>query len=548
MINRLLPLLCALALLAAGGLHAADEDEALRVIILANRADPDSIELAHFYALRRGVPEDNIIALPLSADETITRAEFQATLFQPLQDELVKRRWIAGFDSGTTAGPGRKKYLMLGHKISYLVVCRGVPLRVEADPTLPVDWRGPLLDPALKTNAAAVDSELALLPQSGFPLTGFVRNPLYRNDAPISIAEGQVVRVSRLDGPTAADARRLVDEAIAVERTGLIGRGYIDLGGPHPQGDQWLTATGKELAALGFDTDTDHAPATMPLPARFDAPVLYFGWYAGDMTGPFKREGFRFPPGAIALHIYSFSATSLRNANAGWTAQLIARGVTATFGNVYEPYLEFTQQPHLLLQALARGWTLGEAAAYSQEVFSWMTMVVGDPLYRPFKVTLEEQERNLAKLPAGLRTYVMMRRIRLLAAAGKTAEAVAAGREAQATGFSLPLALTLADIQRTAGDGAGAKASLAGILALSVFKPDEAPLAAAAAAQYEAMGDATSALRLWQKLLSSGGYSIEERLAWLRAGLATARVAKDGGQASQWEADVQKLDPAVVKK
>ncbi len=542
--SRTLIALLAFVLPAVSGLRAAEDDPAQRVIILANSAADDSVALARYYAQRRGVPAENIIAFPLSKEEIISRTEYQTTLGQPLQDELVKRHWIDGLATDESDALGRKRYVMLGHRISYLVICRGVPLRIEHDPAQPVDLHPPLLNQALRTNGAAVDSELALLAQSGFPLTGFVSNPLFHNASPMRLTEGQVVKVSRLDGPTGADARRLVDQAMAAESTGLIGRAYIDLGGPHPQGDGWLAEAGKKLEALGFETDTDHKPETMTAEARFDAPAVYFGWYIGDLNGPFKREGFRFPPGAIALHIYSYSAWTLHSATAGWVGPLIARGVTATFGNVNEPYLQFTLQPQLLVEALSRGWSLGDAAAYAQPVYSWMTVVVGDPLYRPFRVPIEDQWRNRAALPAESRAYVLVRQMRLLTAAGQGAEAIRLGREAQQTGASLPVALTLAELEAATGDRAGARQSLEELLNPGAFTAAEAPLAVAGARQLEALGEQKAALEVWDKLLDRSRLTREDRVVWLPLGLATARSAKDLRLISHWEADLEVLDSA----
>ena len=112
------------------------------------------------------------------------------------------------------------------------------------------------------------------------------------------------------------------------------------------------------------------APRLLPIrrvSARFDSPVFYFGWYAENLNGPFAREGFAFPPGAVAMHIYSYSAQSLRSAATGWCGPFVARGVTATVGNVFEPLLGFTHRPDLLVRALSLGKNFG------------------DPLYRPFK-------------------------------------------------------------------------------------------------------------------------------------------------------------------
>ena len=92
----------------------------------------------------------------------------------------------------------------------------------------------------------------------------------------------------------------------------------------------------------------------------------------------------RFTPGAVAVHIHSFSAASLRNPAAHWAAPLLVRGAAATMGNVYEPYLDLTPHLDIFNDRLLGGFTFAESAYMSLKVLSWMTTIVGDPLYRPF--------------------------------------------------------------------------------------------------------------------------------------------------------------------
>jgi hypothetical protein len=95
----------------------------------------------------------------------------------------------------------------------------------------------------------------------------------------------------------------------------------------------------------------------------------------------------QFVPGAVAVHIHSFSARTLRDPNANWVAPLVTRGVAATTGNVYEPYLDLTPHLDVLNERLLQGFTFAESVYMSLKVLSWMTTVVGDPLYRPFAGT-----------------------------------------------------------------------------------------------------------------------------------------------------------------
>jgi tetratricopeptide (TPR) repeat protein len=90
-------------------------------------------------------------------------------------------------------------------------------------------------------------------------------------------------------------------------------------------------------------------------------------------------------PGAVAYHLHSYSAHVLRTPDQYWVGPLLAKGVTATIGYVEEPYLEWTINVAALMADLTfYGFSFGEAAYAAQQVLSWQTTVVGDPLYCPF--------------------------------------------------------------------------------------------------------------------------------------------------------------------
>ena len=133
-------------------------DLADRVIILANSDDPDSMRIAHYYAEKRAVPVENIIALPMPTNETISWREFVLGIWQPLQDQLVERGWIDGTAMKLFDDVGRRKMAFAGHRISYLVACRGVPLRINHDPALISEVNGLSERNQFKTNHASVDS------------------------------------------------------------------------------------------------------------------------------------------------------------------------------------------------------------------------------------------------------------------------------------------------------------------------------------------------------------------------------------------------------
>jgi uncharacterized protein (TIGR03790 family) len=550
--RRIWPVLLAVFAIATfRGAERAPEDPPLAadsVLILANSDDPDSLQIARHYAAVRGVPAENLLSLKMPLREAITWREFVATIWDPLLERLVPTGWIDAVPMMTSDFVGRKKYAPNRHRIAALVVCRGVPLKIEHDPALSAEVKPFTARDEFRTNGGAVDGELSLLALPNYPINAFVPNPLFQNERPTSHELAQVVRVARLDGPTPADALELVDRAVAAERTGLLGRAYVDLANRDNVGDPWLESAARQLAELGFDTSVDREPGTMPATARIDAPVLYFGWYSETVDGPFQLPGFRFAPGAIALHIHSWSAATLRLSNGGWTGPLVARGVTATVGNVFEPYLQFTHPPHFLLRALARGWTLAEAAYYALPALSWQAVLIGDPLYRPFAVSHEQQMAELARLPPQLAPYAVLRRMRQLDAAGKREDATALGISSQRTVPGLAVGVALARRFQEAGELEAAGNALGFAPLLTSFDANEWALAREAARLLEAAGRANRAIGVWRTLLATPALPPELRLAWLPEAQQAARAARDTAQLRIWQTDLAALTAAAEKK
>lgn len=531
-----------LAALAWGGASRLQaEDLAKRVVLVTNSDDPDSLRIAQHYAEVRGVPAENILSLPMSRSETINWPEFVKTIWQPLEDRLVEKKWIDGIGTTLTDGAGRRKYAFNGHRIAYLILCRGVPLRIAADGNLVMAGARPALPGFLGSNQASVDSELSLLAQTTPPLNGFVPNVLYRNDQPNEYQLAAVVKVARLDGPTAADANQLVDRAMTAERSGLLGRAYVDIGGKYAEGDRWFETTAKEIGELGFDLEVDRSPQTILLGARFDAPVLYFGWYSDQVTGPFLLPGFQFPPGAIAEHIHSYSAETLHSATSHWCGPLLAAGVTATVGNVFEPDLHYLHRPDLLLHALAGGATFGDAAYYSLPVLSWQSVAVGDPLYRPFGRKFTEQWAQRDQLPERLAGYATLRRLRQLDAAKKGAEALTLAQEIQRKTPSLALGLELSRRLQAAQKKPAAVDALGFVRHLRQIRPDEWALVRDCAVQLERLGAPAQAREVYRTLLREPNLPRDLRAPWLREAKTAATNARDYDQAATWGRELDDL-------
>lgn len=371
-------------------------------IVIYNTALPDSVELAKFYAQQRGIARDHLVGLLCSVEEEISREQFDTTIAEPLRGIFKERRWWTTRDT--------PEQTITGSAIHFVAVCRGVPLKIKATAT-PYDGDQPGAGPAFNRNEASVDSELALLANPSRQISGPARNLYFKSFRAITeFQDATILLVCRLDGPTIAAARRLIVDAIAAEKNGLWGRAYIDgannMSGGRELGDQWLAEIPEQLHKAGIPVIYDNAPETFPQGYPMTDCALYYGWYTENIAGPFNQPEFRFVPGAIAVHIHSFSAVTLRDPNAGWVGPLVARGAGASIGNVYEPFLQMTSYLALFNDRLLHGFTLAESAYASLPALSWMSVVVGDPLYRPCASWLQlEAGADSSKTGSNWRTY-----------------------------------------------------------------------------------------------------------------------------------------------
>jgi uncharacterized protein (TIGR03790 family) len=384
-------------------LHATSPAE--EVVVVFNKNLPDSKGVAEYYAQRRQIPRDRLFGLDLPTTETMTRAEYEHQLAQPLLRKLRDGGLLVYSESSSHQNHEKESGgLPVEAKIRYATLCYGVPLKILSDPNLKEDGVDKLR-PELRRNDAAVDSELSLLPivSPKPPIYGAFVNHFYAttNPAVLSPTNGLLL-VGRLDGPNAEIARGLVDKAIQADAEGLWGRAYFDsrgiTNGSYALGDDWIRGAAAVTTKLGFETVLDREPTTFAASFPMSQIALYAGWYDGTVSGPFTRPKVEFMPGAFAYHLHSFSAQTIRSPTSNWVGPLLAKGVTATMGCVEEPYLEGTPDIQtFIIRFVYYGFSFGEAAYACQSSLSWQTTVVGDPLYRPFAKKPLEQHAELVR-------------------------------------------------------------------------------------------------------------------------------------------------------
>ena len=203
-----------------------------------------------------------------------------------------------------------------------------------------------------------------------------------------------MLMVSRLDGPSFQIAKGLIDKAIRAEEKGLKGKAYVDWGysgAEKNKRDPLVERYNRSLAELAQMLRersnlavVEEKTSALFEPNQCPATAIYFGWYSLQKY----IDSFQFVDGAIGIHIASLEAVSLRDsASSQWCPAMLTRGVTATIGAMAEPYLEAFPDPRSFIECLLDGHCLVEAYAKTNPFNSWQMVLIGDPLYKPFKTS-----------------------------------------------------------------------------------------------------------------------------------------------------------------
>lgn len=526
---------CLLVCLAL--LRASAAEPRTDVIVLYNSALKESGDVAKHYAAARNIPESHLLGLKLSDKERVSRSDFKQTLQQPLWDWLVQQKHFVPVPPGS----GLTNLALMDANVRYLTICYGVPLQVSRDENLKEDASDKF--PAeLRRNESAVDNELAALPlfSAKPPAVGLFNNHgfLATNTALLHPTNG-VLLVGRLDGPTPDLAKGLVDKALAAERQGLWGRTYFDArglsSGAYELGDKWMALAADMSRGFGFETTYDKQPTTFPTSMPFDDVALYFGWYDTQLSGPFLAPKVDFVPGAIAYHLYSFSATSLRDPGMLWVPNLIRLGATATVGYTDEPYLQFTLDiPSFTQRLLFRGFTFGEAVYASLQTLSWQTTVVGDPLYRPFANLSAEFFANSIAQTNRIGEWALLVQVNrnLITQTNATARIMQELSYIPRVTNSSILMEKIADYRRSRADLVQAAEAYKSALALKPTLPQRARIVMTAGSMLKSLGKYQDAYQMYENLLRDypdfmGKKDLYDRLATLADLLGKTREAEE---------------------
>lgn len=387
--------------------------EPKQILVIANRDFAASGRIARYYCEKRGVPYKNILYLHLgnSLREQLSRNDYERWMAEPVRKELLRRRV-----------PG---------DIRCLLTTYGVPIKVGQRGPL-IEYQGRLKElnelvkqekikiEQLKQNAAdgtgqvsaeqekssqrlarfqleigringketdaSVDSELSMVLVGVYDLYRWHPNALRGNTSGLSF---QTLMVSRLDGPDYKIIKGLVDKSIAAEKTGLKGIAYIDSRGLKVKSGHLPGHFDQSLRDLAMLTRLrtampvkEERTAELFVPGSCPQTAIYCGWYSLRKY----VDAFDFVDGALGYHIASFEAAGLHDPNSSnWCPAMLRDGITATLGSVTEPYLHAFPEPKVFFGELYKGSCLVEAYYRTKPFNSWQLVLLGDPLYMPFK-------------------------------------------------------------------------------------------------------------------------------------------------------------------
>ncbi len=365
-----------------------------RVLIVENTTSPASMEIAECYMQKRGVK--NVLKVQCqdsalnTANETMPYESFVKAIKEPLDAYLKKKP-----------------------KIDFIVLTKGIPIRLTDAPT-GVSGKQPSLDSTIASTGydKMKDAVKIELNDSGFTGKCWV-NKFWNSNERFTHAKFGGYLVTRLDGYTVEDAKRLIAFSLQSEQSKPSGKILIDVAEGHGIGNVSRvplspTIEGKqstkminEMAYNEWDADLVVAGQKLDakkVPVQVDRTDMFIG-RLGDLAGyaswgsndpKFDGPGYlllRFAPGAIGETAVSTSARTFLPTQGGQSliVDLIKGRITGVKGYCDEPLLQAVASPTILFDRYTSGWTLAESFYAASRFVGWEDIVIGDPLCAPYR-------------------------------------------------------------------------------------------------------------------------------------------------------------------
>jgi uncharacterized protein (TIGR03790 family) len=328
------------------------------VLVVINSASGISDSVGSYFANVHNIPAQNIVRITAPTTEEIDSVQFE-NLRTQIQSALISRN--------------------IKDSINYIVTTKGVPLKVRR-------WTSDA--------NSSVESELTLILSpyaSSIGQNGRIISPYYNQRQNFTRAKYGIYLVTRLDGYSYNDIKSLIDRSSSIPRSIPSGATFVLDEDPTyatsiPYLNTYLSNAANLLRTRGQTCILD----TTTVYLTHKANVLgYVSWGSNDRNQQYYTSNAKpmntYLPGAIVETYVSTSARSFANPptyGQSLVADLIAEGVTAVKGYVYEPYSNAMSDASILLPMYVDGYTIAESYYAASYFLGWMDVVIGDPKFR----------------------------------------------------------------------------------------------------------------------------------------------------------------------
>src|ERR1700719_527918 len=113
---------CLLFFASVAPLAFAEKPLAPATIVVFNEDVPESVDLAKFYAQKRGIARDHLVGLSCSRTEEISRDEYDTMIRDPLRAAFKERKWW------TSDEPRNGPITVASNSIRFVALVKGLPL------------------------------------------------------------------------------------------------------------------------------------------------------------------------------------------------------------------------------------------------------------------------------------------------------------------------------------------------------------------------------------------------------------------------------------
>lgn len=385
-------LLFALVTQAGPRHHSPDE-----VLLIENADSPASREIADDYAAKRRIRN----RLTVHCQDSAQKTENETISLQNYEEQIE--------------APVRK-YVRSHSKIQFIVLTKGIPIRIagaalgscDENSREAVETRG---HPSLDSYLAALDythktTRRIAIVGSGAKGAAYA-NRYWNANEPFSHIKFGGYLVTRLDGYTVADAKRLVRDALAAEKRLPDGEILLDVQPKFGLGDKSTQPAPIEsddipresdyaefnadmlhahdlLSERGIDDELDTGEDFVGQRSNL---LGYFSWGSNDARYSYDAyQSLAFAPGSICDTAVSTSARTFLPTQGGQSliADLIAHGLTCAKGYSDEPLLQAIASPTIALDRYTAGYTMAESLYAASHFVAWEDIVIGDPLCCPY--------------------------------------------------------------------------------------------------------------------------------------------------------------------